>query len=456
MPGTAYHSIANQCTDWLSVVEECQIQSNTKLICDSLKTVELGDDEEIISFDVSSLYTNVPVIEAIEHCADLLYSGKYELPPVDKETFITLLKLGTCDVVMLTHDGYYRQTDGLAMGSPPAPLLANGWLSKFDPLIKGDATIYFRYMDDIVRNIRRTRIDGKLAEINLLHENLKFTIEKEIDGKLPFLDMLLMRNGKTLSSTWYNKPTDTGLIMNYHALAPKRYKRSVVAGFVHRIYRACSSWALFHESLEKAKKILERNQYPPPYYNSIIHDTIYKIVEPSTTETETSNVEEKPTDKDGEETEVPKKMIFIQYRGKVTEDYCRALKKSEAPVNPIQTLRKLRTVLPSLKKSVEHKVRSGVVYKFDCPRCKSCYVGWTEDHICTRWMDHKKPSRAVGKHLRNCGVLEQVSCEDMKVLASTTRGEQYGMTLEAIWQQKYLPTINTKEEYKSRTLTIVL
>ena len=138
--------------------------------------------------------------------------------------------------------------------------------------------------------------------------------------------------------------------MNYHALAPKRYKRSVVAGFVHRIYRACSSWALFHESLEKAKKILERNQYPPPYYNSIIQDTIYKIVEPSTTETETSNVEEKPTDKDGEETEVPKKMIFIQYRGKVTEDYCRALKKSEAPVNPIQTLRKLRTVLPSLKK----------------------------------------------------------------------------------------------------------
>ena len=70
--------------------------------------------------------------------------------------------------------------------------------------------------------------------------------------------------------------------MNYHALAPKRYERSVVAGFVHRIY---SSWALFHESLEKAKKILERNQYPPPYYNSIIHDTIYKIVEPTTTET---------------------------------------------------------------------------------------------------------------------------------------------------------------------------
>jgi len=112
MPGTAYHKIADQCTEWLSVVEECQIQSDTKTICDSLSSVELKEDEEIVSFDVSSLYTNVPVKEAIEHCANLLYSGKYELPPVDKETFIHLLQISTCNVLMLTHDGYYSQIDG--------------------------------------------------------------------------------------------------------------------------------------------------------------------------------------------------------------------------------------------------------------------------------------------------------------------------------------------------------
>ena len=62
----------------------------------------------MVSFDVSSLYTNVPVEEAIQTCADLLYSGKHELRPVDKETFMKLLKLCTGNVVMLTHDGYYR------------------------------------------------------------------------------------------------------------------------------------------------------------------------------------------------------------------------------------------------------------------------------------------------------------------------------------------------------------
>ena len=55
------------------------------------------------------------------------------LPPVSKDTFKKLLAISTCDVLMLTHDGCYRQKDGLAMGSPPAPPLANALLYKFDP-----------------------------------------------------------------------------------------------------------------------------------------------------------------------------------------------------------------------------------------------------------------------------------------------------------------------------------
>ena len=110
---------------------------------------ELEEDEELVSFDVVSLYTNVPVLESIHVCADLLFS-RYSIP-VDKETFIELAKIASCNVLMLTHDGYYIQTEGLAMGSPPNPHLANGWMSQFDPVIKGEAKLYFRYMDDILR-----------------------------------------------------------------------------------------------------------------------------------------------------------------------------------------------------------------------------------------------------------------------------------------------------------------
>lgn len=65
---------------------------------------------------------------------------------------------------MLTHDGFYRQKDGLAMGSPPAPNFANGWLSQIDHIIKDKAKLYSRYMDDIFREIKTSTIDKKLEE----------------------------------------------------------------------------------------------------------------------------------------------------------------------------------------------------------------------------------------------------------------------------------------------------
>ena len=114
----------------------------------------------IVSFYVSSLYTNVLVQEAINVCADLLYSCEHELPPVDKGSFKELLSLCT------THDGFYRQIDSLAMGSPPAPLLDNDWLSTYYPQIRGMAQLFARYMDGILRGIKLAEVQEKLSEIN--------------------------------------------------------------------------------------------------------------------------------------------------------------------------------------------------------------------------------------------------------------------------------------------------
>lgn len=57
-----------------------------------------------------------------------------------------------------------------------------------------------------------------------------------------------------MESTWYSKKTDTGLVIKVHALAPDRYKRSLVSEIVQRIIRACSTWSFLHKCLEKAKK----------------------------------------------------------------------------------------------------------------------------------------------------------------------------------------------------------
>ena len=373
-----------------------------------------------------------------------------EKPPVDKAKFIELTKLASCNVIMSTHDGFYQQIDGLGMGSPPAPHLANGWMSQFDEAIQEGSKMYSRYMDDVLRDMKTADIDDMLARINNLHPNLAFTIERECQGKLPFLDMLLIHEGAQVSTTWYSKPTDTGLVLNFHSLAPKKYKRSVVSGFVHRIMRACSSWQHVHKSLEKAKSVLEKNQYPPAFYNPIIKQTLTSILsrdvpDPPVQPSEVERCED-------HQVETPKCAMFLQYRGKGSEDYARSLHKSRAPCTVIFTLRKLKTVLPSLKPAVEKNLRSGVVYRIQCAKCSNAYVGQTARHILTRFKEHLKPSAAVAKHMATCST--KCTMEDVKVLASSARGEAHLLTLEALFIEELKPQINTKEEWKSRQLTI--
>ena len=139
MPGSPYFNIAEKVSEWMSVIPESKNQCNSKKISDQLTDLKLSEDEILISFDVVSLYTNVPVAEAMQEAADRLYSGEFETPPISKETFLKLLKISSTNVIMATHDGYYIQKDGLAMGSPPAPLLANIWLSKYEPQMRENA-----------------------------------------------------------------------------------------------------------------------------------------------------------------------------------------------------------------------------------------------------------------------------------------------------------------------------
>ena len=93
MPGSPYDRVGTVVTEWLSTIPSSQIRCTNKQVVGKIKDVVFEDDEVIMSFDVSSLNTNVPVDEAIHEAADILYSGNISPPPVDKETFITLLEL---------------------------------------------------------------------------------------------------------------------------------------------------------------------------------------------------------------------------------------------------------------------------------------------------------------------------------------------------------------------------
>ena len=116
------------------------------------------------------------------------------------------------------------------------------------------------------------------------------------------------------------------------------------------------------------------------------------------------------------------------------------------------TIRKVKTILPSLKPQTEMLLKSSLVYQINCPRCQSCYVGQTSRHLKTRFKEHQRLGTPVELHFRMCDV---VCCvDDVKILATTNKSIITLMTLEALFIKSINPTINTKDEYKSRVLTI--
>ena len=148
----------------------------------------------------------------------------------------------------------YDQIDGVAMGSPLAPILANvfmgfhekRWLenSNIKPIV------YKRYVDDIFAVFsKELEADGFLRYLNSQHVNIQFTVEKEQQQKLPFLDVLIERSGGLITSV-YHKSTYTGLLTNFLSFVPSVYKMSLVRTLIDKTFKINSSWQRMHIDFE--------------------------------------------------------------------------------------------------------------------------------------------------------------------------------------------------------------
>ena len=171
------------------------------------------------SFDIKSLFTNVPLEETIRICVNELYHSDLVPPTLTDRSFIKLIKKVTTGVEFSFDDIMYRQTDGVTMGSPLGPVLANIFVGFQEQRLnisdRSDVLMYHRYVDDtFALDIEQNDTDF-LGELNNLHPALQFTQEEESENKLPFLDVQVHKkpsaDNTTISfeTSVYRKPTFT-------------------------------------------------------------------------------------------------------------------------------------------------------------------------------------------------------------------------------------------------------
>ena len=121
MTGSAHHELSK----WLASLLEPVLDrytahciSDSFTFADYIRKLDGQIDSFMCSFDVSSLFTNVPLDETIAICADTLYNIPDSQPCIPKEAFVELLHSATSTVEFSFDNTIYRQIDGVAMGSP--------------------------------------------------------------------------------------------------------------------------------------------------------------------------------------------------------------------------------------------------------------------------------------------------------------------------------------------------
>ena len=110
------------------------------------------------SLDVDSLFTNIPLDETIDICIDNLYKDDENSSKIPKDVFCNLVTVATRESFFMFSSKFYKQIDGVAMGSPLGPALANifmcsfenKWLKDCPHSLKPKLVFYRQYVDDIL------------------------------------------------------------------------------------------------------------------------------------------------------------------------------------------------------------------------------------------------------------------------------------------------------------------
>ena len=331
----------------------------------------------------------------------------------------------------------YRQVDGVAMGSPLAPTLANLFMAHHEQTwtqSQHAPLTYFRYVDDIfcifegsVENEQHSKF---LEHLNSRHENLTFTIDVE-PSTLPFLDVCVESHDGTLNLSVFRKPTYTGLLLNFRATCPMQWKRGLIACFVSRAFRICNSWSSLHKEFHIIRKYFLQNGYPFKFIQDNINKCILKNVIRATSPDITNHSDNI--------------CITLPYFGQTSDHFRKSLirffRQHRLDISVTFKPYKVGTYF-SLKSSVPYFLRADVVYKYVCPvDPEISYIGKTSRQLCRRVREHFTPEKnsPICNHILSCTCTHSI--DNFSILKSARSDYQLSI-LEALYIREYRPPLN--------------
>ena len=343
------------------------------------------DEIFLASFDVKSLFTNIPLQETIEICVN--ECERLGLVPYNltHKQFRSLLEMSVKESLFMFGDQLFKQIDGVAMGSPLGPTLANVFLCYHERMWLSDCPEEFkpirynRYVDDCFLVFKSKEQAMKFLDyLNNKHKNISFTAEYEQDSNLPFLDISITKDEGILSTDVYRKSTFTGLGLNFNSFVPLLFKINSIKTLLHRAYNICSTWKKFHDEVERLRKYFHMNSYP--------RDLLDKHIKRFISSKFASHTHESIA-KDTRYIKLP----FLGHFSYQLRNTLSNLLKAQFPDVEFRFIFVNRNTIGSLfkvKDSIPVPLCSNIVYCFNCPDCESRYIGSTSRNLKIRISEH--------------------------------------------------------------------
>ena len=348
------------------------------------------------TMDIESLFTNLPLNETIDICIKLVFEHNNLVEGMNKEEFRRLLVIATQDSMFIFDGKYYKQVDGVAMGSPLGPILANiflshweeKWLNKCSDSFK--PSFYRRYVDDIFLLFNTQEESEHFTNyVNKQHKKMVFVPDNEKDNCISFLDISVIRKEGSLVSNIYRKPTFSGVYTSYNSFMPTNYKKSLVITLVYRLFTIISEPTTFTSELKYLREILFKNGYPLAFLDSCVKKFYKNRQRVAIATVERDEV-----------------TIVLPYLGTVTTQIKTKLSKLFGKYLPncnIKVVSKMTYRMGNLfrfKDIFPNAIMSDIVYFYKCSSCNATYVGNTCRHRKVRECDHMGISPRTGKVVR--------------------------------------------------------
>lgn len=440
---------------------------NANQLKEKIQHISIEEDDTLISLDVVSLFTNIPI-----HLAIKIITKKWDtIKPhtdISKNQFIKLLEFCLKDNNYFKFNNkIYIQNYGMPMGNPLSPIIAGIVLDDLleytlDNLKTQNIHIKYitKYVDDFFAIIKQKDKLQILKEFNYYHNKLKFTIEEENHNRLNFLDTTIHKIDNKLAINWYTKDISSGRIINYYSNHDPIQKKNTVKNIIKKAIDI-SDEIFHHNNIKKLTKILTENNYPYKYINHMIK-LVLQENKNKTQKTQTNNTTNNTSD--------TQKTIFtsIPYIPTLTNrKNLRNIINNDAlkiASRPNQTLNRLfNTQKTKTNKQKQHSV----VYQLQCignnkQQCNKIYIGQTKRQLDIRMKEHKRTielkteTTALAQHAaeNNHGF----DFDNIQVLEKETKTNKR-LTLESLHIKKNIDrTVNKKEDSDniSSTYNIVL